>query len=350
MRLPLEIAMEVGSFLDGPSLTLCTTQLCWSGVGFVSRPCTDSAKVTTIQLHNLVPLCRTASRTPGLGQEQADGLATTEAIKRIDMCLARRTSAEKVVFVLNLRGEYARTNKDFYSAIHRHFQVSANRLFNNGQSLAVEWHAWANSNAAAAFVLGETDDGRPLAAWCQSLHALDLSYVAVSNVSGLALYQSLHTLNLMGTNVKDVSALVSCQALHTLLLNGTKVIDVSALASCQALHTLHLNNTQVSDVSALASCQALHTLELSDTQVSDVSALASCQALHTLNLSGTQVSDVSAMASCHTLRMLRLGGTEVRDVSALAECGSLRYGYEVVRTPIAVGYGAIATLLKALWG
>jgi hypothetical protein len=392
MRLPLEIAMEVGSFLDGPSLTLCTTQLCWSGVGFVSRPCTDSAKVTTIQLHKLVLLCLIASGTRGVDQEQADGPAT-EAVKRIDLCLARRTSTEKVVFVFNLTGVHLR-NMDFYSDIHRHFQVSANRLFNNGPSLAVEWHARANSITAVSFVFGETDGGRPLAAWRQSLHALDLSYVAVSNVSGLALYQSLHTLNLMCTQVKDVSALASCQALHTLLLKGTKVIDVpalascqalhtlhlnntqvidvSALASCQALHTLHLNNTQVSDVSALASCQALHTLELNHTQVSDVSALvscqalhtlnlaethvadvsalASCQALHTLNLSGTQVSDVSALASCQTLRMLHLDGTQVRDVSALAECGSLRYVYEIVRVQFTVGYGAIARILKTIWG
>jgi hypothetical protein len=154
MRLPLEIAMEVGSFLDRPSLKVCATQLCWSGVEFVSPPCTDSAKVTTIELHKLTPLCRTASRTLGVGQEQlANGLAA-EAIKRIDLCLARRTSAEKVVFVFDLTGEYARENTDFYSHIHRHFQVSSNLQFNNAPSLAVEWHARAKSIAAFNFCLG----------------------------------------------------------------------------------------------------------------------------------------------------------------------------------------------------
>jgi hypothetical protein len=101
MRLPLEIAMEVGSFLDGPSLTMCTTQLCWSGVGFVSRPCINSGKVTRIKLYALIELCRTASRTLDVSQLQTSGLAA-EAIKRIDLCLARRTSAEKVVFVVDL--------------------------------------------------------------------------------------------------------------------------------------------------------------------------------------------------------------------------------------------------------
>jgi hypothetical protein len=122
MRLPLEIAMEVGSFLDRPNLMVCTMRLCRSGVGFVSRPCTESAKVTTIRLCELVGLCRTASRTLGVvGQEQSNGVAT-EAIERIDLCLARRTSAEKVVFVVNLKGANARATTDSYSDIYATFK------------------------------------------------------------------------------------------------------------------------------------------------------------------------------------------------------------------------------------
>jgi Leucine-rich repeat (LRR) protein len=332
MRLPLEIAMEVGSFLDRPCLLVCTTQLCWNGVGFVSRPCTDSAKVTTIQLHKLVELCRTASHTLGAGQEQSNGLAA-EAFERIDLCLTRRASAEKVVFVFDLtaRGSHGRTNTDFYSDIHRHFQVSSNLQFNNGPMFAVEWHARAKSIAAVTFLLGETtgggvNDGRRLAL-CQSLHALYLSGTKVSDVHALTSCEALHTLNLARTLVTDVSALASCQALHTLHLNYTRVSDVSALASCQALHTLHLDNTQVKDVSALASCQALHTLHLNNNQVSDVSALASCRALHTLYLDNTQVKDVSALASCQALHTLHLNYTRVSDVSALASCQALHTLY-----------------------
>jgi hypothetical protein len=97
MRLPLEIAMEVGSFLDRPSLTVCTTQLCWGGVGFVSRPCTDSAKVTTVPLHKLVRMCRTASRTLGVSQEQTSGLVA-EAIKRVDLCPGAANQCGKCYF------------------------------------------------------------------------------------------------------------------------------------------------------------------------------------------------------------------------------------------------------------
>jgi Leucine-rich repeat (LRR) protein len=343
--------MEVGSFLDRPSLTVCTTQLCWSGVGFVSRPCTDSAKVTTIQLHKVVALCRTASEAPLVDREQANGLAT-EAIKRIDLYLARRTSARKIVFVVDLTGLRLK-NKAFCSDIHRHFQVSSNLQFNNGPSLAVEWHARAKSIDAVTFLLGESLHALDLSysevndisalASCQALHTLHLNDTKVSDVSALASCQALHTLYLDDTPVSDVSALASCQALHTLNLNRTAVSDVSVLASCQALHTLFLNGTLVSDVSALASCQALRTLLLSCTQVSDVSALASCQALHTLYLDVTSVSDVSALASCRALHTLHLDWTKVSDVSALVACGSLRYLQGCQRK---VGYEAVARLIE----
>jgi hypothetical protein len=377
MRLPLEIAMEVGSFLDQPSLTICTAKLCRNGVEFVSRPSTDSAEVTTIQLHKLVALCCTASEAPLVDQEQANGIST-EAIKRIDLCLARRTSAEKVVFVANLVKAYAKANTAFYSEIHRHYSLGSNLQFNNGPpSLAVEWHARAKSIDAVAFLLGqslhtldlrdafsEVNDISALAS-CQALHTLSLSYTDVSDVSALASCQALRTLHLRRTQVSDVSALVSCQALHTLdlaytdvsdvaalascqalhilLLSGTSVSDVAALASCQALHTLHLDGTQVSDVSALASCQALQTIDLSNTHVSDVSALASCQTLHMLSLAHIQVADVSALASCQALHTLQLYDTDVSDVSALAACESLRY---LLGCRDMLGYEAVARLLE----
>jgi hypothetical protein len=344
--------MEVGLYLDRPSLTVCTTQLCRSGVGFVSCPYTDSAKVTTIQLHHLVELCRTTSQPPMAGQEQANSLAT-EAIKRIDLCLARRTSAEKVVLVAKLMylgWPWARVakDKDFYSDIHRHYSLSSNRQLENGRSLALECHVRADSFTAVALFLleGTTSscfNGVSTLASCPYLLVLDLSWADEDNVSALASCHALHTLDLSGSAVSDVSALASCQALQTLDLTCVRVSDVSALASCQALHTLQLSSTLVRDVSALASCQALHTLGLHGTRVKDVSALASFPALHSLNLTNTKVSDVSVLASCPALHSLNLFFTQVIDISALAACGSLRYVDGCQRM---LGYGAIARLLE----
>jgi Leucine-rich repeat (LRR) protein len=178
----------------------------------------------------------------------------------IDLCLARRTSAEKVVFVFSLVGEDARANTDFYSDIHRHYSLSSNLQFESGPSLVIEWHTRARSILEVTCLLGETtggrlNDGRPIS-WCRSLHALDLRYSFVDTISVLAWCQDLHTLDLRNTLVSDVSALASCKALHTLNLSNTQVSDVSALASCEALHTLNLEKTRVADVSALVSCQA----------------------------------------------------------------------------------------------
>ena len=58
-----------------------------------------------------------------------------------------------------------------------------------------------------------------------NVHALNLSYTKVSDVSKLG---GVHTLDLCGTQVIDVSKL---GAVHTLNLRGTQVTDVSALGS-----------------------------------------------------------------------------------------------------------------------
>jgi hypothetical protein len=62
----------------------------------------------------------------------------------------------------------------------------------------------ANSIAAVTFLLGETtggclNDGRPLA-WCQFLHALDLTCADVSDVFAPASCHTRQTLTLTGTH------------------------------------------------------------------------------------------------------------------------------------------------------
>jgi hypothetical protein len=327
MRLPLELAMEVGSFLSRHYLLVCATQLCTSGMGFVANPRIDLIRTTTILLHQLIPLCRYSYWT--LVKRACTRRIAQECIKRIELCLARRTHTERVILVANLRGELVH-NQALYSGLQCHFKEVAYLQVNTSKGLAIEWHADAGSLLDVGFLLGPTpaNSGQVLVeapgfGTCLTLHKLDICHSSTSDVSALASCEALHTLDLGCTRVVDISALASCAALHTLTLWATKVSDVSALAACRSLQTLDLWNTPVNDVTALASCQSLHSLYLTNTQVSDVSALASCQSLHTLNLNSTQMSDVSALALCQSLHTLNLNNTQVRDVSAFASCQSL---------------------------
>jgi hypothetical protein len=250
MRLPLELAAEIGSYLNPEDLVVCTTQLCIGGVEFVSRPRTDTTETTMeINLHELVLCCR-LSHWSLLKRLCAKAIAR-EAVKRIELWLARHTSVEKVVLRVKFYGTPRELSDRFVSsALCRHLNTVPCLQANTSGGLAVEWHVQAKSLSAVGFLLRATlakaVSGPPLLAAC---------------------LQTLHTLELAGTRVKDVSVLAGCQSLHTLNLSWTGVTDVSALALSPALHTLNLRGTQVSDVTALASFQSLHTLNLRDTQV-----------------------------------------------------------------------------------
>jgi hypothetical protein len=118
MRRPLEIATEVGSLLEGPFLAVCTTQLCRNGVGFVSRPSTDSAKVPSIHLYNWVKPWRTASHALGAGQERADGVATEPS--RGSTCGWRGKTVWKRSFRLQREGPVGGIREGELGPLFRH--------------------------------------------------------------------------------------------------------------------------------------------------------------------------------------------------------------------------------------
>jgi hypothetical protein len=318
MRLPQELAMLVGSFLDPHDLKVCT-QLCSSGTEFVANLFANDA--TTILLHELVACSRWS---PGV-----DDFAQA-CTKRIESFVARHINVRTVILAARLWHEHA-AKASVYSDIHRRLQLGSSFQLSQNQGVVVEWHVRAESIAQVVFLLevdvpqggGRVSHSSAGGVQRQYLHTLDLYNAQVSELCGVALFTSLHKLDLARTQVRDVSPLASCQSLHTLNLSYCGVNDVSPLASCQSLHTLILSSTHVSDVSPLASCQSLHTLVLQRTEVSDVSPLASCQSLHTLNLSYCGVNDVSPLVLCQSLHTLNLKSTQVNDVSVLASCTSL---------------------------
>jgi hypothetical protein len=352
MQLPLEIAMEVGSFLNYPDLTVSTTQLCSKGVEFVARPITDRSATVRIRLDELISNVSSSSAQQVIQCISAQGVAQ-EAGKRIEFCLARRANVAKIA--LDQQGIRTK-NKRVYAELYRHLQHAVQVVQpNQNPAITVEWQVSATFTDVAGLVelvsattdapSGEAAEHRryrlllmldlrgsyatdvtALASCQSSLHTLNLSESRVTDVSPLSSCHSLHRLDLSESRgVTDVSALASCLSLHTLKLHRTRVTDVSALASCQSLHTLDLAWLEVTDVSALASSESLHTLNLSGTHVTDVSPLSSCRSLHTLHLFSTDVTDVSALASSQSLHWVSLAGTKVTDVSALARCPTLRH-------------------------
>jgi hypothetical protein len=110
MWLPQELAMQVGAYLGPHDLTVCTTQLCSSGAGFVATGFTNDT--TTIRLHELVSCCRLSEGVDDVAQE---------CIERMESFLARRGNVLTIILESELKRECA-ANASVYSDIHDRLQ------------------------------------------------------------------------------------------------------------------------------------------------------------------------------------------------------------------------------------
>jgi hypothetical protein len=101
------MAMQVGSYLDPHDLSVCTTQLCSSGPGFVANLFANDG--TTICLHELVACCRLSAGCGDVAQE---------GIGRIKSFVKRRGNVRTII--LDARLWYQReTNASVYSDFYR---------------------------------------------------------------------------------------------------------------------------------------------------------------------------------------------------------------------------------------
>jgi Leucine-rich repeat (LRR) protein len=355
-RLPVELAMEVGSYLTSQELQTCTDHLCRTGVEFVSVPVAQRVKKLKVNVVALITSCtRAIAPEPSAAKRaKSSPVEPQQMVARIELYLSRHQHVEVIILFANIRLGTLAKHGSIYSEIEHAIQFL--RRPDRGDGKVVEWHVRADSvPSLGAFQslhtldLSQSDevvDLSALASSYPSLHTLDLSWSKVTDLAALASSPSLHTLDLSWSKVAEVSPLAACPSLHTLKLIGSDDTDLTALASCPSLHTLDLSHSQgtdvsvlasfsslhtlnlgyssnVTDVSVLAACQWLHTLDLTYTRVADLTAFASCPSLHTLDLTYTRVIGVAALASCPSLHTLKLSNTKVTDVSALASCPSL---------------------------
>jgi hypothetical protein len=317
-RVPLVLAQEIGSYLPRDELQICLTEVCSSGLSFVSAPATG-LRTAILQLHTLIEFSYIAIcplLTRWRHQDEPTSLVDPKVgemvVERIASLLSRRPHIQRLVLQVDHREtKYLRLCSSVEVKVHHQLnQVGCEEAMVQDRNVVIEWHVCAKTIKWLA----------PF----RALHQLDFVRVNPKNFPGLASCRTLHTVDISESKIVNLASLASCQALHTLNISGSKVVDVSVLASCQALREVNLSRTDISDVSALASCPELRKLNFRQTNVSDVSVFASCPDLRELDLGETNVTDVSVLASCRELREVYLGSTNISDVTALASCPELR--------------------------
>jgi hypothetical protein len=339
-RIPLVLAQEIGSFLERDELRICLTQVCSSGLSFLSVPA-NSPRTAILAMQTLIRSCYIAVCSPTTSWSLYDEPTSTLypkvgelVVERIASLLSLRPHIQRFVLKVDRRARKCRrhftlVNELVYNQLN---QVGCEEARLQGRNAAIEWQVCANTiKSLAPFrALHRLDFFNvnvkkfPGLASCRTLHTVDISRSKIVNLAALASCQALHTLNIRDSDVVDVSVLNSCQALREVDLSRTDISDVSALASCPELSKADLSHTSISDVSVLASCPALRKVDLGFTDITDVSVLESCPELRTVYLDGTLVTDVSVFGSCRYLETLTVSDTTVSDVSVLASSQTLR--------------------------
>ena len=122
---------------------------------------------------------------------------------------------------------------------------------------------------------------------------IDLSIMALTDITPLAGLAALKELCLEGNQLTDVSPLAGLTALQVLELYNNQLTDISPLAGLTALQALYLNHNQLTDISPLAGLTGLEWLYLNKNQLTDIRPLAGLAALRVLHLNDNQLADFS---------------------------------------------------------
>jgi hypothetical protein len=99
MRLPPELAMKVGSYLDDDELNTCIAELCSSGVEFVAAPCSRRVTKVKVNLNELLRIRMAADASV----EQANAASMAQQVAgQIDVYLSRNKYKHLEVVVLHV--------------------------------------------------------------------------------------------------------------------------------------------------------------------------------------------------------------------------------------------------------
>ena len=153
---------------------------------------------------------------------------------------------------------------------------------------------------------------------------LDLSSLAIKDLSPLAGITGLRRLDVSATKITDLTPLAKLTDLQELDLSGTPVADLAPLANLVGLRQLSVARTSIKDLAALRGLVGLQQLDISATHITDLSPLMQLNALQQLDVSDTAVDDVNPLAHLTPLQELNLSKTKVKTLAPLNGLQNLR--------------------------
>lgn len=153
---------------------------------------------------------------------------------------------------------------------------------------------------ATADVLEITLGGRTFSS---DVVELDLSGLAISDISSLSNCKNLITLNLSNNNIYDISPLMDIPELSNLNIANNTVSDLRPLMGIRNLRYLYAANNYISSTVPLGAASALFVIDLSNNAISDFSGLKKLTGLNTLKLNNTGLTN-EMLPNLYTLSSL----------------------------------------------
>ena len=146
---------------------------------------------------------------------------------------------------------------------------------------------------------------------------LDLSSLAIKDLSPLAAITGLRRLDVSATKITDLTPLAKLTDLQELDLSGTLVADLAPLANLVGLRQLSVARTAVEDLAPLSGLIGLQQLDASATRIADLSPLTHLNALQQLDVSYTPIENLNPLARLASLQELNLSKTQVKVLAPL---------------------------------
>ena len=165
---------------------------------------------------------------------------------------------------------------------------------------------------------------------------LNLSSMALTDISALSACRSLRSLDLSGNQISDLSPLMDIRTLEWLSIKENQVTDLRPLMAMSSLKTIYADANRIQSTVPLSALQNLRELYLSANPLSDLSGLGKLTQLETLYLEDVGLTDegLGQLSGMAGLKLLSLYDNPALTGEAVDELGVLLKDCLVQHAPL----------------
>jgi Leucine-rich repeat (LRR) protein len=147
------------------------------------------------------------------------------------------------------------------------------------------------------------------------VHGLELSSMAISDLTPFASLEQLEQLSVDNNGISDLGPLSSLTKLKSLDISGNNVRDLSPIKAMTTLVELRAISNKISDLKPLSNLKELQVLVLGDNEIGDITPIAGLLKLMRVQLQRNRIQNIAPLASSPALVVLNVNGNGIKNIS-----------------------------------